>query len=226
MSWFFGRSTLAFEKKDHLLITLRSDWTVGDTTYPQDALLAIDLDDFLRLDGRMRELIQETEKLKHRRNTVSKEISSIKKSGGDAADLMLEMKNNSARIKSIDHELKEIEEKFDRWAELDEGDTAPPFDLAVTNRPGTRFGPAQVREMSVLAAGPKHHVSGTISRAKVGCRWISISWNPTKYHGAFVGFGLAPGLAGASSGAPRAAPISSGRKRSWASPTSTPRSPQ
>ncbi len=33
--------------KDQLLLTLRSDWTVGDTTYPQDALLAIDLDDFL-----------------------------------------------------------------------------------------------------------------------------------------------------------------------------------
>lgn len=33
--------------KDHMLISLRSDWTVGGTTYPQDALLAIDLDDFL-----------------------------------------------------------------------------------------------------------------------------------------------------------------------------------
>ncbi len=33
--------------KDHMLISLRSDWTVGETTYPQDALLAIDLDDFL-----------------------------------------------------------------------------------------------------------------------------------------------------------------------------------
>ena len=33
--------------KDHMLISLRSDWTIADTTYPQDALLAIDLDDFL-----------------------------------------------------------------------------------------------------------------------------------------------------------------------------------
>ncbi len=33
--------------KDHMLVALRSDWSVGDTTYPQDALLAIDLDDFL-----------------------------------------------------------------------------------------------------------------------------------------------------------------------------------
>jgi prolyl oligopeptidase len=34
--------------KDHLLVSLRSDWTVGGTTYPADALLAIDLDDFLQ----------------------------------------------------------------------------------------------------------------------------------------------------------------------------------
>jgi prolyl oligopeptidase len=34
--------------KDHLLVSLRSDWTVAGTTYPQDALLAIDLDDFLQ----------------------------------------------------------------------------------------------------------------------------------------------------------------------------------
>ena len=33
--------------KDQMLVTLRSDWTIGGTTYPQDALLAIDLDDFL-----------------------------------------------------------------------------------------------------------------------------------------------------------------------------------
>ncbi|HOC41580.1 MAG TPA: prolyl oligopeptidase family serine peptidase [Thermoanaerobaculales bacterium] len=34
--------------KDQLLVSLRSDWTVGGATYPQDALLAIDLDEFLQ----------------------------------------------------------------------------------------------------------------------------------------------------------------------------------
>ncbi|MFH1176666.1 MAG: prolyl oligopeptidase family serine peptidase [Acidobacteriota bacterium] len=34
--------------KERLLISLRSDWTVGGRTYPADALLAIGLDDFLR----------------------------------------------------------------------------------------------------------------------------------------------------------------------------------
>ncbi len=32
---------------DRMLVTLRSDWAIKDTTYPQGALLAIDLDDFL-----------------------------------------------------------------------------------------------------------------------------------------------------------------------------------
>jgi prolyl oligopeptidase len=34
--------------KERMLVSLRNDWQVGDTTYPQDALLAIGLDDFLR----------------------------------------------------------------------------------------------------------------------------------------------------------------------------------
>ena len=33
--------------KDRLLVNPRSDWEVGETTYPQGSLLAIDLDDFL-----------------------------------------------------------------------------------------------------------------------------------------------------------------------------------
>ena len=33
--------------KDRMLLNLRTDWEVGGTTYPADALLAIDLDDFL-----------------------------------------------------------------------------------------------------------------------------------------------------------------------------------
>lgn len=77
-----------------------------------------DIDGLLELDTNMRDLIQETEKLKQRRNSVSKEISSLKKQGEDASALMEEMKANSARIKNIDGELKEIEEKI---SELEQG---------------------------------------------------------------------------------------------------------
>jgi agmatinase len=55
----------------------------------------------------------------------------------------------------------------DDFSGLDLALLGVPFDLAVTNRPGTRFGPQQVREMSVMAAGPKHHVSGTIPAALI-----------------------------------------------------------
>lgn len=34
-----------------------------------------------------------------------------------------------------------------------------PTDLGVTNRPGARFGPSAVREVSAIAGGPMHHVS-------------------------------------------------------------------
>jgi prolyl oligopeptidase len=34
--------------KNHMLVSLRTDWTVAGATYPQDALLAIGLDDFLK----------------------------------------------------------------------------------------------------------------------------------------------------------------------------------
>ena len=37
-----------------------------------------------------------------------------------------------------------------------------PFDLGVTNRPGARFGPQQIREMSAMTDGPMHHESRII----------------------------------------------------------------
>ena len=77
-----------------------------------------DIDGLLELEGWMRDLIQETEKLKQQRNTVSKNISTLKKQGEDASALMNEMKAKSAMIINIDGELKEIEEKI---AELEQG---------------------------------------------------------------------------------------------------------
>lgn len=37
-----------------------------------------------------------------------------------------------------------------------------PFDLGVTNRPGARFGPQQIRQVSSMTSGPMHHVSRII----------------------------------------------------------------
>lgn len=65
--------------------------------------------DYPRIDGKRRELIQETEQLKNRRNTVSQEVAKLKKSGGDADALIVEMREVGDRIKEIDDELRVLE---------------------------------------------------------------------------------------------------------------------
>lgn len=64
------------------------------------------------MDRKRRTLIQETEELKARRNQVSKDISQLKKEKQDADHLIKEMREVGDRIKAIDHELKEVEEKL------------------------------------------------------------------------------------------------------------------
>jgi seryl-tRNA synthetase len=70
------------------------------------------VDDVLRLDQRRRELLQEGEALKNRRNVVSEEIGRQKRSGQDAAPGIAEMEQVKGRIKAIDDELRSIEEEL------------------------------------------------------------------------------------------------------------------
>src|SRR5699024_6033477 len=72
------------------------------------------LDRFGDLDERRRELIAETEQLKAKRNEVSKEISSLKKEKKDADDKIVEMREVGDRIKTIDQELKQVEEQVEQ----------------------------------------------------------------------------------------------------------------
>ncbi|MCK4235810.1 MAG: serine--tRNA ligase, partial [Candidatus Krumholzibacteria bacterium] len=72
-----------------------------------------DLDHFLALDERMRELIKESETLKHERNVVSQEISRLKKEDKDAAELLESMRQTSGRIKDIEKELKDLSGELD-----------------------------------------------------------------------------------------------------------------
>ncbi|MHA6481466.1 serine--tRNA ligase [Paenibacillus sp. strain BS8-2] len=64
---------------------------------------------FTELDVKRREMIGETEQLKNRRNVVSTEVAKLKKSGGDAESLILEMREVGDRIKAIDEELREMD---------------------------------------------------------------------------------------------------------------------
>jgi len=70
----------------------------------------MDMTPFINLDTRRRDILQEVEKLRNDRNTVSKEIGEKKKKKEDAAELIARMGEVSARIKGLDEELKKVEE--------------------------------------------------------------------------------------------------------------------
>ncbi|OYD07901.1 serine--tRNA ligase [Paludifilum halophilum] len=71
------------------------------------------LDSVTRLDERRRELLQQTEQLKNRRNTVSKEIAGKKKAGEDAEAEIEEMRRVGDRIKALDEEVRQVEEELE-----------------------------------------------------------------------------------------------------------------
>jgi seryl-tRNA synthetase len=71
--------------------------------------MSVEFDRILAFDLKRRELIQEGEALKAKRNTVSAEVGRIKKQGGDASAQLTEMESVKSRIQQIDHELGEVE---------------------------------------------------------------------------------------------------------------------
>ena len=74
---------------------------------------AVDLDQFIAMDRKRRDILQEVESLRSERNSVSKEIGARKKSGQDAADIISKMGSVSSRIKELDESLKETEALLD-----------------------------------------------------------------------------------------------------------------
>ncbi|EDH0938457.1 serine--tRNA ligase [Listeria monocytogenes] len=68
---------------------------------------------FCELDKRRRTLIVETEALKSQRNEVSQEIAKLKREKQDADAKIEEMRVVGDRIKTLDIELREIDEKLD-----------------------------------------------------------------------------------------------------------------
>lgn len=71
------------------------------------------VDSILELDKKRREYIQEGERLKGLRNSVSQEIARLKKEGKDASVLITDMKSTSDEIKIIDEKLTEAESDID-----------------------------------------------------------------------------------------------------------------
>jgi len=77
---------------------------------------AEDLDEVLKLDARRRELLPEIEEGRARQNKANEAIAEAKRGGGDAEQAIAEMRDLSARIKGLEGELREVEEKRDELA--------------------------------------------------------------------------------------------------------------
>lgn len=70
----------------------------------------VDLDAFRKLDQERRDLLQEVEADKSMRNSVSAEISKMKKNGEDASEKILSMRTLGNKIAETDKKLKEVEQ--------------------------------------------------------------------------------------------------------------------
>ncbi|HWR30664.1 MAG TPA: serine--tRNA ligase [Negativicutes bacterium] len=78
----------------------------------QNRNATVDLSEFIGMDRKRRDLLIEVETLKSKRNTVSQEVSRLKKAGQDADALIVEMRGVGDRIAELDAEVKEIETKL------------------------------------------------------------------------------------------------------------------
>lgn len=77
---------------------------------------AISLDGFLAREKERRELINEVETLKSRRNSVSQEISKMKKAGENADALITEMRGVGDQIGLLDNKVKAVEAALAEFA--------------------------------------------------------------------------------------------------------------
>ncbi len=73
-----------------------------------------DVDQVLNLDEKRRQILYEVEQLKNKQNTASKMIPVYKKEGKDVSELMEEMKSLSDKIKTLDLQVREIDEELNK----------------------------------------------------------------------------------------------------------------
>jgi len=71
-----------------------------------------DVDTLLKLDAEKRKTLAEVEELKFKRNKVSEDIGMLKKQKQDASHIIAEMKDVSARIKQLDDQVKDNDQKI------------------------------------------------------------------------------------------------------------------
>ncbi|WP_453989763.1 serine--tRNA ligase [Bacillus nitroreducens] len=73
-----------------------------------------EIDKFVELDVKRRELIVKSESLKEQKNRVSEQIALLNRDKQDTSTLITEMKQVSSQIKEFDQKLREIETEIDQ----------------------------------------------------------------------------------------------------------------
>ena len=72
----------------------------------------LNLDNFVELEKKRREILNEVEQLKTQRNTTSKKIGAMKKAGEDTTAISAEMRAVGDKISALDNQLREVEENL------------------------------------------------------------------------------------------------------------------
>jgi seryl-tRNA synthetase len=73
----------------------------------------VDFDQFLALDAKRKEIVQQVEDLRYERNQASQEVAEIKKAGQDAGIQISHLSKVAAQIKELDAQRKDIEQEMD-----------------------------------------------------------------------------------------------------------------
>ncbi|MGG0825113.1 serine--tRNA ligase [Paenibacillus turicensis] len=92
---------------------LRNDYAKVEAALASRGKSAELISDFPALDEKRRALLQESEALKSRRNTVSAEVARCKKNKENADDLIAEMRQVGDRIKKLDDEVRVLEAQIE-----------------------------------------------------------------------------------------------------------------
>lgn len=71
------------------------------------------IDEFLEIDEKRREILKELESLKNTRNKESENIAKLKREGKDAEELIKEMKEISDKIKVMESDVKQYDERLE-----------------------------------------------------------------------------------------------------------------
>ncbi|MDD3845847.1 MAG: serine--tRNA ligase [Syntrophorhabdaceae bacterium] len=75
---------------------------------------SFDAGKLVELDEKRRRLIQESEKLKNEKNTLSNEIAKLRKAGGEASDKIEYQRSLGGRIEETGQDLKAVEEEWEQ----------------------------------------------------------------------------------------------------------------